>query len=298
MVAAAAAATVMFAGCSVAALKSQAAQTQQLPSDHPTPSAGMPCPPLSAFRQSDFPLSATIDNNWFPLVPGTQFVYQGRDNKAGKPTPHEVVFTVSDMVKVVDGAQTRVLWDRDFDDGELSEAELAFHAQDRYGNVWVLGEYPEEYEDGKFSGAPSTWIEGVDGASGGIVVPGSPRVGTPSFLEGSAKDIDFLDCGQVSQVQQRVCVPTGCNYNVLVVDETSPLEPDGGHQLKYYGSGVGTVQVGALDDPEGETLVLTAVRHLDAAAMAQVRAAVRALEKRAYQVSDKYRETLPADQLP
>jgi hypothetical protein len=257
-------------------------------------SAAPACRPLTAFHRGAFTRSTTINNKWFPLVPGTQFVYQGRANTGGVTLPHTVVFTVTDMVKVVNGVRTRVLWDQDFDEGELVEAELAFHAQDRRGNVWNLGEYPEEYDNGRFTGSPNTWISGVGRARGGVVVPGKPRVGTPAFLEGSSPAIDFLDCGKVIQLHQRVCVPVGCRNNVLVVDETSPLEPDGGHQRKYYAPGVGTVQVGAVGDPEGETLVLISVRRLNASAMAQVRAAVRALERRAYRVSAAYRHTPPA----
>ncbi|HKT03007.1 MAG TPA: hypothetical protein VJT31_26055 [Rugosimonospora sp.] len=198
------------------------------------------------------------------------------------------------MVKVIDGVRTRVLWDQDLNEGQLAESELAFHAQDRHGNVWVLGEYPEEYDDnGKFTGAPNTWISGVAGGKGGVLVPGRPRVGTPRFLEGSSPRIDFLDCGQVFALNQKTCVPTGCYKGVLVIDENSPLDPASGHQRKWYAPGVGTVNISAVNDPEGETLVLTAVRHLGPNAMAKVRAAVRALERRAYQVSAVYRHTPP-----
>ena len=41
-----------------------------------------------------------------------------------------------------------VVWERDYTEGEEVEAELAFFAQDNYGNVWHMGEYPEEYENG------------------------------------------------------------------------------------------------------------------------------------------------------
>ena len=49
----------------------------------------------------------------------------------------------------------------------LQEQELAFFAQDDQGNVWNFGEYPEEYDNGKFTGAPSTWIRNEGGAYGG-----------------------------------------------------------------------------------------------------------------------------------
>jgi hypothetical protein len=253
------------------------------------------CPPLTAFHRNNFPHSARINSRFFPLAPGTQFVYEGRANTGGGSLPHRVIFTVTDMVKVISGVRTRVLWDQDLNEGQLAESELAFHAQDRRGNVWVLGEYPEEFDDnGRFSGAPNTWINGVAHATGGVLAPGKPRLGTRAFLEGSSPGIDFLDCGKVFSLNQKTCTPTGCYKGVMVIDETSPLDPESGHQRKYYAPGVGVVRVGAVGDPEGETLVLVAVNHLGAKAMAQVRATVRKLERRAYRISAVYRHTPPA----
>jgi hypothetical protein len=103
------------------------------------------------------------DAPYFPLEPGTQFVYDGTVTDAEGAHRHRVIFTVTDLVKKIDGVNTRVIWDQDINDGELTEAELAFFAQDRRDNVWTMGEYPEEYEGGAFVGAPSTWISGVAG---------------------------------------------------------------------------------------------------------------------------------------
>jgi len=80
----------------------------------------------------------------------------------------------------------------------------------------------------------------------------------------------------------------------LVIDETSPLDPEGGLQRKYYTAGTGLVRIGAVGDPEGETLVLVAVNHFNAKQMASVRIAVRRLEGRAYRISSIYRHTAPA----
>jgi hypothetical protein len=253
------------------------------------------CPPLTAFDRSTFHQSARIDSRFFPLAPGTQFVYQGQTSTGGGTTPHTVIFTVTDMVKIVDGVLTRVLWDQDLNDGQLAESELAFHAQDVTANVWVLGEYPEEFDDtGRFTGAPFTWISGQAHAEGGVLAPGKPKVSNRRFLEGSSPSIDFLDCGQVFALNQQTCVPTGCYNGVMVIDEDSPLEPTSGHQRKFYAPGVGIVSIGAVDDPEGETLVLSSVKQLGSKAMADVRATVRRLERRAYEISEVYRHTLPA----
>src|SRR3990170_3720292 len=68
--------------------------------------------------------------------------------------------------------------------GQLVETELAFFAQDDDGNVWNLGEYPEEYENGEFVGAPSTWIAGLAGAEAGVHMLAEPRQGTGYYLQG------------------------------------------------------------------------------------------------------------------
>lgn len=252
------------------------------------------CTPLTAFKASRFSDPTRINNRWSPFAPGMQYTLEGRADRGGGVLPHRVVLTVTDLTKVIDGVTTRVIWDRDFSSGELVEAELAFFAQDKDANVWGLGEYPEEYEDGAFLGAPNTWISGLDGAQGGVLVPGRAVLGSSWFLQGQAPDIDFLDCGKVSKTGQSVCVPVGCYDNVLVVDEKSPLEPGSGTQRKYYAPGVGNVQIDAVGDKEGETLVLVQVRQLTSSGLADARQSVQTLERRAYQISDVYARTLPA----
>jgi hypothetical protein len=252
------------------------------------------CGAANRFWSSDFTHSSRIDNRWMPLAPGLQFILDGVANRGGDSLQHRVVFTVTDLTKVVDGVRTVVLWDRDYNNGILQEAELAFFAQDDEGNVWTVGEYPEEFENGEFIGAPSTWIGGVDGADPGILVPASSHIGF-TFLQGWAPDIDFLDCGKVYSLGESVCVPYNCYEGVLVVDEWSPLEPGSGHQRKYYAPGVGNVQVGAVDDPEGETLRLANLLQLSPQQLAEARAAALKLEARAYQVSSAYRHTAPAE---
>jgi hypothetical protein len=243
-----------------------------------------PCPRLVDYDPTEFTQSTTIDNQFLPLVPGTQMVLEGRANRTGEPLPHRVTFTATDLVKVIDGVRTRVMWDVDQQDGELAEAELAFFAQDDDGNVWNLGEYPEEYEDGFFIGAPSTWIAGVGDAEGGIHMLDVPSLGD-FYLQGSVPSIQFLDCAEVALEHQQVCVPTDCYEDVLVTHETSPLDPAGGIQTKAHAPGVGIVEVGAIDDPEGETLVLVEINQLDAAGLDAAREAALTLDVRAYRTA-------------
>jgi hypothetical protein len=253
------------------------------------------CEPLAGFDPAGFTRSTEIDNRWLPWVPGTAFVLQGLANRGRGLLPHRVVTVVTDLTKVVAGVRARVLVELDINAGQLEEAELAFHAQDDAGNVWNLGEYPEEYEDGAFSDAPDVWVAGVAGAEAGVLVPAEPRLGTPAYRQGFAPGIGFFDCGRVLNTGARTCVPGKCHKDVAVVDEWDPLDPEGGHQRKFQAAGVGVVRVGAVNDPEAETLVLREVRRLGPRRLAQARELAHRLEKRAYEISAAYRHTSPLE---
>jgi hypothetical protein len=250
------------------------------------------------FERAQFDDPTHIDNKWLPLTPGTQFVYEGStfivDEK--RREEHRVVFTVTDLTKVIDGVRTLVVWDRDYSGGQLVETELAFHAQDNDGNVWHLGQYPEEYENGKFDKAPA-WIVGRKGAHAGISMKAEPRLGAPSYAQGYAPPpLNWDDRARVYKMGQKVCVPVDCYENVLVTEEFEPSIP-GVYQLKYYASGVGNIRVGwrGKKQDERETLELVALRHLSPEAMAKVRKAAMELDQHAYDRSEVYRDTQPVE---
>jgi len=244
-------------------------------------------------QRGQFSAPARIDNRMFPLVPGTQFVYEGRLSEGGGSKPHSVVFTVTDLTKKIHGVTTVVAWDRDFLEGQLQEQELAFFAQDDAGNVWNFGEYPEEYDNGTFTGAPSTWIRGSDRAYGGIHMLAHPAPGA-RYREGLVPPIDFNDVSRVTRAGQVTCEGPRCFRHVLVVDEWSPNDPAGGHQIKYYSPGSGLVRVAARGGDSQEFLFLTGVHRLGRAAMADVRSQALAMDRRAYNVAKVYRVTAPA----
>ena len=232
------------------------------------------------------PLSGTA--TYFPLVPGTRFTYEGTVTDADGTHRHRLVFVVTDLVKRVDGLDARVVVDRDYSDGVLTESELAFFAQDDTGNVWTRGEYPEEYEDGTFVGAPSTWVTGVRGARAGILVPGSPGPGPPPYVQGRAPAVGFYDVGQVVAKGLRVCVPTGCYTDVVEIRESAPNAPDDGIQLKFYAPRVGGVRIAAQGGDSREVMVLRSLARLGARDLQAARAEALRLDRRAYTVSKDY----------
>ena len=72
------------------------------------------------FDPRNFARSTEIDNEWFPLKPGTQFTYEGFTSEEGVAVPHRVVFTVTDLTKVIGGVRTVVGYDLDYSAGLLS----------------------------------------------------------------------------------------------------------------------------------------------------------------------------------
>ena len=231
----------------------------------------------------DFDKSENIDNPWWPLKPGMQWTLEGTVEEDGKKESHRIVFTVTDLMKVIDGVRTRVMYDTDFTKGKLVEHELAYFAQDKVGNVWHLGEYREVMEGKVFVGGQIWTINNPPGAKAGITVPADPKLGTPSVSQGFAPPpFYWTDRGRVYKMGQKVKVPAGSYNDVLVIEEFDEENP-GNFQLKYYAKGVGNIKVDSRGKKSGinEILQLVKVKQLDENELAVVRAKAMELEKRA-----------------
>jgi hypothetical protein len=240
--------------------------------------------------------SANVDNPWFPLEPGTRYVWEGRAfTDEGERVNRRVVFIVTDLTKVVGGVRAVVGWDRDFNGDTVGESELIFYAQDKNGNVWHLGEYVEHWNEGELDGG-RLWVDGdPDGARAGIAMYAEPRTGV-SYSQGFVPPPWFWDDhARVSDVGVRNCVPVRCFDDSIVVEEFEPRFP-GAFQLKYYARGVGNIRVGwrGPNDDEREVMVLTEFHHLSPQALAGVRAEVLEQENRGY----AYARTQPMESRP
>jgi hypothetical protein len=261
------------------------------------PEATASQPLTEQFPRGSFDDPTTIDNEWLPLTPGTQWIWEGETVADGEAVPHRVVFAITDLTKEIDGVRTIVGYDQDFSDDELAEAEIVFLAQDNDGNIWHMGQYPEEYEAGEFVAAPA-WIAGVWGAKAGIWMKGDPQVGGPSYSQGWGPVVGWTDRARAVEMGPQTCVPHGCFEDVLVIEEWALDEPEA-KQLKYYGRGVGNIKVGwsGSEQQEQETLELVEFGELSADELAEVRDAVLALEERAYEIRPEvYEHTSPMEQ--
>jgi hypothetical protein len=290
---------------SVAACASAPTEAPAIDSPKPTAAPTEPLEPtieptedfasaLEDFDRSNFDDPTNIDNLWFPVVPGQQYIYEGVTEESGLTTEHLVIITVTDLVKEIDGVLTVVTWDEDYSGGELVETELAFYAQDNDGNVWRMGEYPEVYEKEVLVEAPA-WISGFRDAQAGIMMAADPESRDGSYSQGWGPAVGFTDRWQVDMVEQETCVPVDCYTGVLITAEYSETEPDA-FQLKYYAEGVGNVQVGWRGlDATREVLELVEVVQMSPEEIEAAREAALELEARAYEISKEvYDQTSPS----
>ena len=187
-----------------------------------------------------------VDNPYFPLPVGRQWVYREGDQRD--------VVTVTDRTKLIaNGVVARVVTDHVTRKGVPVEITEDYYAQDRKGTVWYLGEDTTEYAHGKPVSMEGSFEAGVDGARAGIIMPAHPRVGMryrQEFLRGHAEDR-----AKIVSLNQRVKVPRGRYRHTLMTLETNPLEPDV-LEAKFYARGVGVVlAVGISGDLDREELV-------------------------------------------
>ena len=217
------------------------------------PTAKKPSEKAADIPAREFPTewADSIDNPWLPLVEGARWTYE-------KTTPdgtEDIVVTVTDKKKTVNGVEATIVLEKVTEDGEMVEDTAAWYAQDAEGNVWNLGESTEVYEDGQVEIEVEGWEAGVDGAEAGIAMLAEPKVGDvyrQMFVEGDAEDR-----AEVLSLDESVEGPVDSWSGVLQTEDTTPLEPEVEH--KFYAKGVGAVQQETIKG-EKEKVVLTKYR--------------------------------------
>jgi hypothetical protein len=176
-----------------------------------------------------------IDNPFFPLSPGTTFIYRGRKELSKERD----VFAVTDRTIVIDGVTCRVVHDRVFIRGSLQENTFDYFAQDRDGNVWYFGEDTEELDKkGNVVSTEGTWRAGVNGAQPGVIMEAHPQVNDHYFQELAAPLAQ--DEATVLSLHETASVPLAKFRNCLLTKEFTQLEP-GNVEHKFYARGIGFV---------------------------------------------------------
>jgi hypothetical protein len=198
-----------------------------------TPSAAASEPYSVAIDPANF--VQDINNPYFPLKPGSTYIYEGQTEKGSE----HVEAVVTSDTKVIMGVTCIAVNDTVTVDGKLEEGTVDWYAQDSLGNVWYFGEDTKEYKDGKISSTHGAWLAGVDGAQPGIIMQANPAVGETyrqEYYKGEAEDM-----ASVLSLTETASTPTGSYTNVLMTNEWSAIASPVVYEHKYYAKGVGNV---------------------------------------------------------
>ncbi|MEO6497165.1 MAG: hypothetical protein ABIO51_06745 [Solirubrobacteraceae bacterium] len=205
--------------------------------------------PNRTFDETEFRAANFVDprrgaNRWLPLKPGTQWVRKGTTLIGNREVPHEVITTVTDVVREIQGVKTVLMYDHSVGAGQVVQESLDYFAQDRNGAVWTMGGATEQYEAGRFVAVDEAWLSGVDGGKAGILMPANPTAETPAWAIAQPPGEDG-DAAEFLRMQKQECEPFGCFKDVLVIREGKRSALD--NEFKYYADGVGQIR----NEPRG-----------------------------------------------
>jgi len=195
--------------------------------------------------------STTIDNVYFPHVPGQTLVYEG---SSAEGFVHNEVTTTFNVV-TIGGFAARAIEDVVLLDGVQLEHATDFFAQRSNGDVYYFGEVSREFEDGFLDSLEGSWRVGKDEAKPGIVMLADNHVGDvyrQEYLIDVAEDV-----AMVLATDETVKVPFGTFQNCVKTIEFAALEPDA-FEWKFYAPNVGLVLI--VDLETGDRLELVDVQ--------------------------------------
>ena len=188
-----------------------------------------------ALTRNDFTLQST--NAYFPFDVGNLWVLRGDED--GVLT--ELRVSVLDDTQQIGGVTTRVIEERESQNGELVEVSRNFFAATGEGTVCYFGEDVDIYANGAIVSHEGSWRADAPGNSAGIFMPADPRPGVKFAIEGAPGVAE--DQGQIVGVGS-VGVPAGSFGETIRLREYNPL--DGDKDYKVFAKGVGIVIDGPL----------------------------------------------------
>ncbi len=177
-------------------------------------------------------LSATGRNQYFVLEPGFQLVLESEDTR--------LEITVLDQTETVDGISTRVVEEREWEDGKLYEVSRNYFAIcDATKDVYYFGEDVDFYEDGKVANHDGSWRAGQDGNKAGLMMSGAPKLGMKYYQE-YAPGV-ALDRAEIVSLDETCETPAGNFAKCMKVKEGTALNLLE-TEYKYYALDIGLIQ--------------------------------------------------------
>jgi hypothetical protein len=185
------------------------------------------------FSISKCKLLTTGRNPYFVLDPGFQLVLEGGGTK--------LQITVLDETKTIDGVLTRVVEEKEWKNGALSEIARNYFAMcEQTKDVFYFGEEVDFYENGKVVKHDGSWLAG-NGNKAGMIMPGAPKVKAKFYQEiapGAA-----MDRAEIISLTETCKTPGGTFYKCMKVKEGTALNVLE-TEYKYYAPTIGLIRSG------------------------------------------------------
>ena len=206
-----------------------------------------PEPDPPEFDPANFVDPTTSTNPYHPLRPGIQWVRGGTTEVGHRKVPHQVISTMTDVIRIIDGVPSIAMLDQSTDSGEICQVGFDYFALDKDGNVWLMGGYAEDFEGGEYTNVETAWLGTAGGGIPGILVPGVVTRTTPRWYISTSGD-EAPSGAEPVAVGIDVAVAFGGFQNVVAILEGFLGAID--NEIKYYAPGVGVV----LNEPQNRSL--------------------------------------------
>lgn len=213
---------------------------------------------VERFTSTGFTNPTIIDNPWWTLPAGANFLYFAEDGDDCAWNLLEVQGTTGGFLGAYSGVEARIVLDRGWVDvdcvygddfasfmasnPEPEEVTYDWYSQDDEKNIWYMGE--DTFDGATYEGS---FVAGCDGAEAGIVLLGNPSKGlfySQEYYEDEAEDwgkvLNFIT------IDDRECMKT---------KEWTPLEP-GAVEHKWYCSDGESGELTLIEELKGKTLIV------------------------------------------
>jgi hypothetical protein len=184
------------------------------------------------FNLANRKLTHAGESRYFILSPGFQTILESQNE--------QLIITVLDETKEINGISTRIVEEREEKNGELIEISRNFFAIDQEtGDVFYFGEDVDIYSEGKIVDHSGAWMAYENGYQPGLIMPGTPEVGIKYYQE-LAPGI-AMDRAEVISISETFKTPAGEFMNCLKTEESSKIQPTA-KEYKTYAPGIGLIQ--------------------------------------------------------
>jgi hypothetical protein len=197
---------------------------------------------------------ADVTNPYYPLSTGdTTFYYVVEVDEAGDSSIETSYVVVTSDAKTIEGINCKVIHDVVMADEIIVEETFDWYAQDIYGNVWYFGEATQKLQSDGSWNTTGSWEHGIDGAIAGIIMAADPA----NYIGIMYRQEQYKGYAQDKAIilsdNETVTIGLGTYSNCLLIEESTPLEPDVTVH-KWYATGIGEIKKSGITgvNEEGE----------------------------------------------